>query len=155
MTPALRSILRTNPPAPNFYVGSTNNAILLSASGTLYPHIPRIDFALDTPGWDANFIDALSATLTYFADIFFLSFKLDYGAYSLRPFEIKVTLGDTSDQIVLQQTERSPFQEGRRCLGPLLLPASFSLPRARGEIPSYASRRNPVVFGPVNCEETE
>ena len=35
------------------------------------PHIPRINFALDDPGWDANSIDALTATLTYFADIFF------------------------------------------------------------------------------------
>ena len=52
------------------------------------PHIRQIDFALDAPGWDPSAIDALGATLTEYADIFFF-FKLDYGAYSLRPFEIK------------------------------------------------------------------
>ena len=53
------------------------------------PHYMRqIDFALDAPGWDSDAIDALSATLKEYADIFSSS-KLDYGACSLRPFEIK------------------------------------------------------------------
>ena len=56
---------------------------------TVPPHIRRIDFALDAPGWEPSAIDALSATLAEYADIFSSS-KLDYGASSLRPFEIKV-----------------------------------------------------------------
>ena len=56
-------------------------------------HILQIDFALDAPGWEPSaIIDALAATLTEYADIFFSS-KLDYGACSLRPFEIKVPHG--------------------------------------------------------------
>ena len=54
--------------------------------------IRQIDFALDAPGWEPSAIDALGATFTKRADIFFSS-KLDYGACSLRPFEIKVTHG--------------------------------------------------------------
>ena len=56
------------------------------------PHIRRIDFALDAPGWDPPAIDALSDTLAAYADVFSLS-KLDYGECSLRPFEIKVPTG--------------------------------------------------------------
>ena len=56
------------------------------------PHIRRIDFALDAPGWDPPDIDALSDTLAAYADVFSLS-KLDYGEGSLRPFEIKVPTG--------------------------------------------------------------
>ena len=52
----------------------------------------QIDFALDAPGWDSDAIDALSATLKEYADIFYSS-KLDYGACSLRPFEIKLPPG--------------------------------------------------------------
>ena len=52
----------------------------------------QIDFALDAPGWDSDAIDALSATLKEYADIFSSS-KLDYGAWSLRPVEIKVPPG--------------------------------------------------------------
>ena len=59
---------------------------------TVPHHIRRIDFALDAPGWDPGAIDALSATLKEYADIFSSS-KQDYGAYSLRPFEIKVPPG--------------------------------------------------------------
>ena len=55
---------------------------------TVPPHIRRIDFALDAPGWEPSAIDALSATLEEYADISSSS-KLDYGACSLRPFEIK------------------------------------------------------------------
>ena len=83
----------------------------------------------------------------------FPSSKLDYGAYSLRPFETKVPLGDTANPIAQQQTEPSPFQESRRYLGPVSLPASFSLPRARGEVPSHASRRNHVTFEPQSTME--
>ena len=57
---------------------------------TAPPHIRRINFALDAPGWEPSAIDALSATLAEYADIFSSS-KLDYGAISLRPLEIKVT----------------------------------------------------------------
>ena len=59
---------------------------------TVPPHIRRIDFALDAPGWDPPAIDALSDTLAAYADVFSIS-KLDYGECSLRPFEIKVPTG--------------------------------------------------------------
>ena len=52
-------------------------------------YIRRIDFALDAAGWDPAALDALSSTLTTYADVFSSS-KLDYGECSLRPFEIKV-----------------------------------------------------------------
>ena len=59
---------------------------------TILPHIRQIDFALDGSGWEPSAMDALSATLAEYADIFSAS-KLDYGACSLRPFEIKVPNG--------------------------------------------------------------
>ena len=59
---------------------------------TVLPHIRRIDFALDPAGWDPAALDALSTTLTTYADVFSSS-KLDYGECSLRPFEIKVPPG--------------------------------------------------------------
>ena len=59
---------------------------------TVPPHICRIDFALDAAGWDPAALDALSTTLTTYADVFSSS-KLDYGECSLRPFEIKVPPG--------------------------------------------------------------
>ena len=59
---------------------------------TVPPHVRRIAFALDAPGWDPPAIDALSHTLAAYADVFSLS-KLDYGECSLRPFEIKVPTG--------------------------------------------------------------
>ena len=59
---------------------------------TFPPHIRRIDFALDAAGWDPTAVDALSITLTTYADVFSSS-KLDYGECSLRPFEIKVPPG--------------------------------------------------------------
>ena len=60
---------------------------------TVPPHIRQIDFALlDAPGWEPSAIDALVAKLAEYADIS-SSFKLDYGACSLRPFEIKVPHG--------------------------------------------------------------
>ena len=55
-------------------------------------HLRQIDFVLDAPGWKPSAIDAFAATLTEYADIFSSS-KLDYGACSLRPFEIKVPHG--------------------------------------------------------------
>ena len=67
-------------------------AAFLRLWSTVPPHIRWIDFALDAPGWEPSAIDALSAILTEYADIF-SSFKLDYGACSLRPFEIKVPPG--------------------------------------------------------------
>ena len=59
---------------------------------TVPSHIRRIDFALDAAGWDPTAVDALSTTLSTYADVFSSS-KLDYGECSLRPFEIKVPLG--------------------------------------------------------------
>ena len=35
-------------------------------------HVRRIDFALDPPSWDPSAIEALSTTLTEYADFFFL-----------------------------------------------------------------------------------
>ena len=55
-------------------------------------HIRWIDFALDAPWSEPSAIDALSTTLTEYADICSSS-KLDYGARSLRPFENKVPPG--------------------------------------------------------------
>ena len=59
---------------------------------TVPPQIRRIDFALDTAGWDPPAIDALSAALVAYA-VVFSSSKLDYGECSLRPFEIKMPPG--------------------------------------------------------------
>ena len=56
------------------------------------PHIRRIDFALDAPGWNSPAIDALSDALAAYADVVSLS-KLVYGECSLRSFEIKVPPG--------------------------------------------------------------
>ena len=64
---------------------------------TVPSHIRRIDFSLDAPGWEPSAIDALSATLAEYADIISSS-RLDYGACSLRPFEIKVPPGTQSIQ---------------------------------------------------------
>ena len=59
---------------------------------TVPSHIRRIDFALDAPGWEPSAINAFNATLAEYADIFSTS-KLDYGACSLRRFEIKAPPG--------------------------------------------------------------
>ena len=59
---------------------------------TVPPHIRQIDFALDAAGWYPTALDALSTTLTTYAEVFSSS-KLDYGGCSLRPFEIKVPPG--------------------------------------------------------------
>ena len=59
---------------------------------TVPPHICRIDFALDAAGCDPTALDALSTTLTTYADVFSSS-KLDYGECFLRPFEVEVPPG--------------------------------------------------------------
>ena len=64
----------------------------LRLGNTVPPHIRWIDFALDTADWAPAAFDALSTTLTTYADVFSSS-KLDYGDCSLRPFEIKVSPG--------------------------------------------------------------
>ena len=81
-------------PPPNVYTDSiTANASHFFASGTLFPlPIRRIDFALNAAGWGPTALDALSTTLTTFADVFSSS-KLDNGDCSLRPLEIKVPPG--------------------------------------------------------------
>ena len=65
---------------------------LLRLRNTVPPHIRRINFALDAAGWDPAALDALSTTLTTYADVFSSS-KLDYGECSQQPFEIKVLPG--------------------------------------------------------------
>ena len=69
---------------------------------TVPPHIRRIDFTLDATGWDPTALDALSTTLTTYADVFSSS-KLGYGECSLRPFEIKVPPGT-------QPTQSRPYR---------------------------------------------
>ena len=59
---------------------------------TVPPRIRRIYFALDAASWDPAALDALSTTLTTYADVFSSS-KLDYGECSLRSFETKVPPG--------------------------------------------------------------
>ena len=56
-----------------------------------------MDFALDAAGWDSTALDALSATLVTYAEVFSSS-KLDYGECPLRPFEIKVPPGTQPNQ---------------------------------------------------------
>ena len=93
------------------------------------PHIRRIDLALDAAGWDPTAIDALSTTLTTYADVFSSS-KLDYGESSLRPFEIKVPPGT-------QPIQSRPYR-----LNPVLskqVDAIFDSYRAAGLIQHSAS----------------
>ena len=73
---------------------------------TVHYHIRRIDFTLYAAGWDPSAIDALSATLREYANIFSSS-KLDDGVCSLRYFEIKVT------------PERQPIQSRPYSLNPV------------------------------------
>ena len=100
--------LASSSPAPNVTSGTSDKpstellhrldddqrGSLLCLWSTVPPHIRQLDFALliDAPGWEPSAIDALSATLAEYAYIFFSS-KLDYGACSLQPFEIKVLHG--------------------------------------------------------------
>ena len=60
-----------------------------SRTKTVFPHIRRIDFALDATGCDASAVDALSTTLTEYTDVL-SSTKLNYGVCPLRPFKSKV-----------------------------------------------------------------
>ena len=111
---------------------------------TVPPHIRRIDFALDAAGWDPTAVDALSITLTTYADVFSSS-KLDYGECSLRPFEIKVPPG--TRPIQSHPYRLNPVLSNRQTPSctPISQPASSSTPRLRGRAPSFASRRNRVA----------
>ena len=87
------SIRSPDDPPPNFYTDPiTANANIFFASGSLPSPIRRIDFALDAAGWGSTVPDALSTTLTTFADVF-SSTKLDCGECSLLHFVIKVPPG--------------------------------------------------------------
>ena len=88
----VETILRTSPPPQSSTpTRSQPTRIFFSPLEHCPPHIRRIDLALDAAGWDPTALDALSTTLTTFADVF--SSKLDYGECSLRLFEIKVPPG--------------------------------------------------------------
>ena len=98
--PSLRTApdSRTTPPPELLHrLNHNQSESFLRLWNTVPPHIGRIDFALDAPGWDSPAIDALSDTLAAYADVFSLS-KLDYGECSLRPFEIKVPPGTQTIQ---------------------------------------------------------
>ena len=105
------------------------------------PHIRRIDFALDAPGWEPPAIDALSDTLAAYADVFSLS-KLDFGECSLRPFEIKVPTGTQPIQSRPYRLTRSSPNKSTPSWTPTSRPASFNTPRRRGRAPLCASQNN-------------
>ena len=85
--------LRDEPPPELLYrLDHSQRESVFRLWNTVPPHNRRIDFALDATGWDATAIDALSASLGTYADVFSSS-KLDYGECFLRPFEIKVPPG--------------------------------------------------------------
>ena len=107
----------------------------------LPPPIRRIDFALDAAGWGPTALDALSTTLTTFADVFSSS-KLDYGECSRRPFEIKVPPG--TQPIQSRPYELNPVLS-KQADAPISQPTSFITPRRRGRSPLCASRRNRVT----------
>ena len=89
----LRPIPRTRlPPELLHRLDHSQREAFFRLWNTVPPHIRRKGFALDAAGWDPTALDALSITLTTYADVFSSS-KLDYGECSLRPFEIKVSLG--------------------------------------------------------------
>ena len=111
---------------------------------TVPPHIRRIDFALDAPGWGSPAIDALSETLAAYADVFSSS-KLDYGECSLRPFEIKVPPGTQPIQSRPYRLNPVLSKQVDAILDSYLRPVSFSTPRRRGRAPLCASRRNGVA----------
>ena len=98
----------------------------------------QIYFALDAPGWDPGAIDSLSAILKEYADIFSLS-KLDYGACSLRHFEIKVQPGTYPIQswpyrlnlVLSKQVGRHIRLLSRRRTHPTLHLAMVQAPRVR------------------------
>ena len=84
---------------------------------TVPPHIRRIDFALDAAGWDPTALDALSTTLTTYANVVSSS-KLDYVRRMFPPsVRNQGTPRDSADSIAPLQTKPSPLQTGRRHLG--------------------------------------
>ena len=98
----------------------TERESFLSLWDMVPSHIQQIGFALDAPGWEPSAIDALAATLTEYADVLSSS-KLDHGACSLRPFEIKVPHGTQPIQSrpyrlnpVLSKRRRHPRLLARR-----------------------------------------
>ena len=112
---------------------------------TVPSHIRRIDFVLDAPGWDPSAIDALVSTPTEYADIFSPS-KVDYGACSLCPFEIKVPPGTQPIQSRPYRLN-SVFSTQADAIWTLTLPpGSSSIPRPRSPAPSYAFRRDSAAF---------
>ena len=89
---------------------------------TVPPHIRRIDFALDAAGLDPAALDALSTTLTTYADVFSSS-KLDYGECSLRPYRLNSVLSKQADAILdsylaagLIQHSTSPWSSPLVCV---------------------------------------
>ena len=88
----LRPIPRTSLPRTPTRTRSRPTRISFRHWNIVPPHIRRTDFTLDAADWDPTALDALSTTLTTYADVFSSS-KLDYGECSLRPFEIKVPPG--------------------------------------------------------------
>ena len=100
------------PPTKLFHrLDDAQRESFLSLWNMVPSRIRQIDFALDAPGWEPSAIDALGATFTKHADIFSSS-KLDYGACSLRPFEITVTHG--TQPIQSRKTEPVPLKASRR-----------------------------------------
>ena len=90
---SIRSPPRTSPPTRS----QTTRIIFSPLEHCPPPPVRRIDFALDAAGWAPPALDALSTTLTTFADVISSS-KSDYGECSLRPFEIKIPPGTQPNQ---------------------------------------------------------
>ena len=87
------TIPRTSPPSELLHrPDHSQRESFFRLWNTVSPPIRRLDFALNSAGWGPTALDALSTTLSTFADVF-SSFKLNYGECSLRPFEIKVPPG--------------------------------------------------------------
>lgn len=99
---------------PALYAALWNNVL---------PHIRRLDFALDTTGWDSTVIDAPSSTLTDHADVF--SLKVGYGI------------------VPYAQSKSKPLREHTDCTQSSYIAASLIQrtisPRSS---PSFAFRRN-------------
>ena len=107
-------------------------------------HIRQIDFALDAPGWEPSAIDALAATLTEYADIFSSS-KLDYGACSLRPFEIKVPHGTQPIQSRPYRLNPVLSKQVDAILDSYLAAGLIQHSTPCGQAPLYAFQKNPVA----------
>ena len=104
------------------------------------PHIRRVNFALDATGWDPTAIDALSSTLTEFADVFSSS-KLDYGECSLRPFEIKVPPGTQPIQSRPYRLSPALLNKSTPFSTPTLQLVSSSISLPLGQAPWYAYQK--------------